>query len=90
MEWDAFEPDKLFASIREHGPAPDAERMVWAFERALEAARIDGELLEHLLVACTCLVARAEGSAPRTVLEHAFRRAVSDEEWHGRFAPLLA
>jgi hypothetical protein len=43
----------------------------------------------HLLVACVCLVAHAEGETPRTVLEHRFRRAVSDAEWREHFATLL-
>lgn len=73
------------------GPASDAERSVsvWAFERAL-VARIDGDLLRHLLVACVCLVAHEEGETPRAVLERLFRRAVSDREWQEEFAPLLS
>jgi hypothetical protein len=90
MDWHALDTQRLFESIRSRGPAPDAERSVWAFERALEAARIDGELHRHLLVACVCLVAHEEGETPRTVLERVFRRSVSDREWREDFAPLLA
>lgn len=90
MNWNAVDPEPLFQAIRERGPASDAERSVWAFERALVAARIDGELLRHLLVACVCLVAHEEGETPRTVLERLFRRSVSDQEWLEDYAPLLS
>jgi len=89
MDWNAIDPEPLFEAIRERGPAADAERSVWAFERALVAARIDADLLRHLLVACVCLVAHEEGETPRAVLERLFRRAVSDREWREEFAPLL-
>jgi hypothetical protein len=90
MNWNTLDPERLFEAIRERGPASDAERSVWAFERALAAARIDGDLLRHLLVACVCLVAHEDGETPRTVLERLFRRAISDEEWHAEYAPLFA
>jgi hypothetical protein len=90
VDWGAIDPERLFGAIRERGPAPDAERAVWAFEQALGVARIDGELLSHLLVACVCLLAYGEDESPRTLLEQAFRRSVSDDEWRERFAPLLA
>jgi hypothetical protein len=90
MDWNTIDPEPLFEAIRERGPSSDAERSVWAFERALIAARMDRELLRHLLVACVCLVAREEGETPRTVLERLFRRAVSDGEWWDEYAPLLA
>jgi hypothetical protein len=89
VDWNTIDPEPLFEAIRERGPASDAERSVWAFERALVAARMDRELLRHLLVACVCLVARDEGVTPRTVLERLFRRAVSDREWWEEYAPLL-
>jgi hypothetical protein len=90
MNWDEFDPKRLFARIRERGPAPDAERSVWAFEKALEAARIDGELHRHLLVACVCLVAHEEGETPRAILERLFRRSIDDREWREEFGPLMA
>ena len=89
MNWDDLDASALFESIRSQRPGPEAERTVWAFERALEVARIDPDLLEHLLVACVCLVAREQRTTPRTVLEHAFRRSVGDGEWRDRFAPLF-
>jgi hypothetical protein len=90
VNWNAVDPEQLFDAIRERGPAPDAERSVWAFERALVAARIDGDLLRHLLVACVCLVAHEEGETPRTVLERLFRRAITDEEWREDYMHLFA
>ncbi|HET8968378.1 MAG TPA: hypothetical protein VFN06_03020 [Gaiellaceae bacterium] len=90
MEWRDVEAEALFEAIRARGAAPDAERTVWAFERALTVARLDPELLRHLLVAAVCLVAYDEGRSPRTVLDELFRRSVSDVEWRERFEPLLA
>jgi hypothetical protein len=89
VNWNTVDPEPLFQAIRARGPAADAERSVWAFERALVAARIDGELLRHLLIACICLVAHEEGETPRTVLERLFRRSVSDAEWLEEYAPLF-
>ena len=34
MNWETVETERLFEAIRERGPASDAERTVWAFERA--------------------------------------------------------
>lgn len=90
MNWQDANLTPLFEAIRERGPAPDSERAVWAFERALGVARMDPELVEHVLVACVCLLAYEEEESPRTILEQVFRRAVSDAEWRDRFAPLLA
>ena len=89
MNWSSADLEALYEAIRDRGPASDAERSVWAFERALVAARIDGDLLRHLLVACVCLVAHEEGETPRTVLERLFRRAVSDDEWFANYEPLF-
>ena len=89
MDWNAVDAERLFAAIRQRRPRSDAERSIWAFERALVAARIDGSLLRHLLVACVCLVAHEEDETPRTVLERVFRRAVSDQEWREQYAPLI-
>jgi hypothetical protein len=89
VNWNLVDPEPLFDSIRARGPSSDAERSVWAFERALAVARIDGELLRHLLVACVCLVAKDEGVTPRSVLERLLHRAVSDDEWRDEYAPLF-
>jgi len=89
MNWDTIETERLFEAIRERRPTTDAERTVWAFERALAVVRLDPELLRHLLVACVCLVAYEQGQPPRAVLEQLFRRTVSDAEWRDDFEPLL-
>jgi len=62
---------------------------VGAFSRAFEVARVDEQLLEHLLVAAACLVAQTQDVTPRGVFEQFFRRSVSDDEWRDRYAPLL-
>jgi hypothetical protein len=89
-DWHDFDPDELFAELRRDPGGPEGERLVWAFERALGVACVDEGLLEHTLVALVCLLARARGESPRTVLETFFRRAVSDERWQERFLPLFA
>jgi hypothetical protein len=90
VDWDEVDPAQLYETIRQRGPVAEAERTIWAFEKALEIARVDPELLEHLLIACVCLVARQREQSPRTVLEQVFRRSVGDGEWHERYAPLLS
>ena len=90
VDWHAIDPEPLFDAIRERGPVTGAARTVWAFERVLGVARLDQELLRHLLVAAVCLVAYEERETPRAVLEQLFRRSVSDDEWRERFEPLLA
>src|SRR6187431_3705338 len=85
VDWESFDPTPLFEAIRERGPAPDAEKTVWAFERALQVARTDGAFVEHLVVASVCLVAYELGETPRTILEQMFRRSVSDLEWQERY-----
>ena len=89
IDWDSFDLDQLAAAVREHGPGPDAERMVWAFEEALGVARLDPELLPYLLAALTCLLARVGDCSPRDVLEAFFRRSIPDDEWRGRYLPLF-
>ena len=90
MNWDTVDPAALFEEIRERFAGPDAERMIWSFERALETARVESNLLDYLLVASACLIAHAEQVTPRTVFEQYFRRSVADEDWRERYAPLLA
>lgn len=90
MNWDDVDPERLFEAVRARGAPADAERTVWAFERALAVARLDPELVRHLLVAAVCVVAYEDGTSPRVVLEQLFRRSVSDSEWRDRFEPLLA
>jgi hypothetical protein len=87
--WDDLDLEALERELRNALPAPEAEKMVWAFEQALGVARIEGDLLRYLLAATASLVARAEDSSPRAVFEAFFRRSVSDEEWRDRYAGLL-
>jgi hypothetical protein len=63
--------------------------MVWAFEQAVRAARIDEGLLDYLLAATVCLLARVNHCSPRHVLELFFRRSIGDEEWRQRYLPLF-
>jgi hypothetical protein len=88
--WDDLDLEALEQELRNALPGPEAEKMVWAFERALAVARVDGDLLRYLLAATASLLAAAEASTPRTVFEAFFRRSVSDEEWRDRYAGLLA
>jgi hypothetical protein len=89
VDWDDADPAALFAAIREQAPPADAERMVWAFERVLAAARVDPVLLDHVAVAAICALAYRDGETPREVLEHLSRRSVSDCRWDEAFAGLL-
>jgi hypothetical protein len=88
-DWHEIDLEALARELRATLPAEEAEKMIWAFERALEVARIDGDLVRYLLAAAASLVAGAEGSSPRTVFEAYFRRSVSDDEWRSRYAHLL-
>ncbi len=90
MDWAEIDLEPLYETIRQRGPAADAARTMWAFERARAVGRVDGALLQHLLAATVALVAAEEDTTPRTVLEQMFRRSVSDTEWSESFAPLLS
>jgi hypothetical protein len=87
--WETFEIEKLAAELREDPGGAEAERMIWAFEEALRIARGGEDLLPHFLAATTCLLARAEQTTPRTVLEGFFRRSASDDAWRDRYLPLF-
>jgi len=88
-DWDAFDIESLAADLRKDPGGAEAERMIWAFEEALRIARSGDDLLPHFLAATTCLLARAEESTPRTVLEGFFRRSASDDAWRDRYLPLF-
>jgi hypothetical protein len=90
LDWDHFDLAPLAEEVRASAPRPDAEKMIWGLERALQVARIDPELLDYLLAAAVCLVARRSGCSPRDVLESFFRRSVPDEVWRGRYLPLIS
>ena len=89
VDWDAFDFDPLVHELRERVGGPDGERMIWALEQAVGIARIDPELLDYMLAAVTCLLARATDRSPRDVFEAYARRSISDEEWHGRYSELF-
>jgi hypothetical protein len=90
MDWENVNSAPLFEELRNRLGGAEGERMIWAFERAFEVARIDETLLDYVLAAAVCLVARAHDSTPRAVLEQFFRRSVSDDTWRAHYAPLLA
>jgi hypothetical protein len=89
VNWGDFTLERLAAGLRDDLSPAEAERMVYAFESALGVARVDADLLPHLLAAATCLLAHTEKTTPRTVLETFFRRAVSDTMWRERYQPLF-
>jgi hypothetical protein len=90
LDWHELDLVRLTDELRATLPAGEAEKMVWAFERALSVARVEGDLLRYLLAATTSLIAWAEDTSPRHVLEAFFRRSVSDDEWRERYAELIA
>ena len=89
IDWHAFDLDALQEELRATLPPPEAEKMIWAFERAIDVARVDGDLLDYLVAAVVCLLASDEASTPRHVLEELFRCSVTDEEWRARYSGLL-
>jgi hypothetical protein len=89
FDWDSFDLDRLATELRKNPGGPEGERMIWAFEEALRVARAGDDLLPHFLAATACLLARAEETTPRTVLEGFFRRSASDESWRKRYLPLF-
>jgi hypothetical protein len=89
MDWDRLELDDLVRELRENVGGPDGEKMIWAFEQAIRVARIDPELLEYMLAAVVCLLARSSAASPRAVLEDFFRRSITDQEWRERYLPLF-
>ena len=89
MDWSGFDLDALAEQLRATNAGADAERLVWAFEEALRIARIDHDLLSSLLAATVSMLACAEESSPRAVLEQWFRRSVSDEVWVAQYRPLF-
>jgi hypothetical protein len=90
VDWNSFDVEQLTRELRGNLNGPDADKLIWAFEEAVEVARIDDELLSYLVVASLCLLARVDDSSPRAVLEAFFRRSVSDEDWRRTYLPLFA
>jgi hypothetical protein len=90
VDWDSFDLEEFTRELRGNLSGPDADKLIWAFEHAVEVARTDDDLLSYLVVAIICLLARLDESSPRTVLEAFFRRSVSDEAWRRTYLPLFA
>lgn len=90
VDWDSFDLEEFTRELRGNLNEPDADKLIWAFERAVEVARIDDDLLSYLVVATLCLLARLDESSPRAVLEAFFRRSVTDEAWRQTYLPLFA
>ena len=90
VDWESFDLDEFTRELRGNLNGPDADKLIWAFQEAVEVARIDDDLLSYLVVASLCLLARVDESSPRTVLEAFFRRSVSDEDWRRTYLPLFA
>jgi hypothetical protein len=90
IDWHGLDLEKLKLELRSTLPPAEAEKMVWAFEKTLDVARIDADLLRYLLATTASLLARSEGSSPRTVFESFFRRSVSDDDWRERYEGLIA
>ena len=89
MEWDEVDASKLFERIRAEAPPADAERMIWALEHILAAARIDPVLLDHFAAAAICGLAYRDAETPKAVLDQLFRRTVNDDQWENDYASLL-
>ena len=90
QDWHGFTLGALEEHLRAHAHGPDAEKMIWAFERALSVARIDEDLLGYLLAATACLIARSEDATPRDVFDAYFRRSVPVDSWRDHYRSLLA
>jgi hypothetical protein len=89
LDWEVFDLEKLARELEDDPGGSEGASMIYAFEEALRVARLDERLLSHFMAATVCLLARAEGSTPRTVLEAFFRRSVSDTVWRERYLPLF-
>ena len=89
MDWDSLDLEDLVRELRENVGGPDGEKMIWAFEQAIRVARIDPDLLEYMLAAVVCLLARSSDVTPRAVLEDFFRRSITDQEWRERYMTLF-
>ncbi len=90
VDWDVLNLERITRELREDVGGPDGEKMIWAFEQALDVARIDPDLLNYVLAAAACLLAHSEGKSPRAVLDAFSRRSISDREWHDCYAALFS
>jgi hypothetical protein len=90
VDWNELDLSALAGRLRRGRRKDEAERMIVAFKHARELARADEAFLDDLLVAVICLLAHAEHTTPRDVLEQCFKRAMPDSRWKADLAPLLA
>jgi nucleotide-binding universal stress UspA family protein len=90
VDWQSFDLEEFTRELRGNLNGPDADKLIWAFEEAVEVARTDEDLLSYLVVASLCLLARLDESSPRAVLEVFFRQSVTDEDWRRTYLPLFA
>jgi hypothetical protein len=89
-DWDRLDLTALARQLRRGKRDREAERLIVAFEHALQLARADAAFLDDLLVAVICLLAHADSVTPRDVLETCFRRAMPDSRWRAELEPLLS
>jgi hypothetical protein len=89
VDWRGLDLTALTQQLRRGRKEPDGERIIVAFEHAVELAKTDEAFLDDLLGAVVCLLAHAHESTPRHVLEECFKRAMPDSRWHLDIAPLL-
>ena len=61
VDWDSFDLEGFTRELRGDLSGPDADKLIWAFEHAVEVARTDDDLLGYLVVAILCLLARLDG-----------------------------
>jgi hypothetical protein len=90
VDWNELDLSALAEQLRRGRRDGEAERMIVAFEHAVELARAEPAFLDDLLVAVVCLLAHAGDTTPREVLETYFRHAMPDQHWRAELAPLLA
>jgi hypothetical protein len=89
VDWHSVDPGALFSTMRDQASPADAERMVWAFEQVLAAARIDPGLLDHVAAAVLCGLAYRDRTTPRDVAERLFRRSIGNDRWNAEYANLI-
>ncbi len=89
VDWHQVDLGELAERLHAESSEPDADRTIWAFQQVLTIARGDPELLEFVLAAAICLVARSGETTPRQVLETYVRRAPTDARWYDEIRPLL-
>ena len=49
VDWDSFDLEEFTRELRGNLSGPDADKLIWAFEHAVEVARTDDDLLSYLV-----------------------------------------